>query len=58
MNALLLIHRGLMVHVVQVDDARAALELYIGYSIDWEKTIKSGEWPCALPPDTFARCYT
>lgn len=41
----------------QVENARAALDLYRSCSSEWEDAVSEGNWPCALPPSTFSRCY-
>lgn len=41
----------------QIENARAALDLYRSHGTEWETAIRDGHWPCALPPSTFARCY-
>ncbi|KAF8739294.1 hypothetical protein AX14_010078 [Amanita brunnescens Koide BX004] len=40
-----------------VENARAALDLYRSCSSEWEDATSKGNWPCALPPSTFSRCY-
>ncbi|KAH9487015.1 RNA exonuclease 4 [Psilocybe cubensis] len=40
-----------------VENARAALDLYRSDADAWEAAIGRGNWPCALPPSTFSRCY-
>ncbi|KAF9270144.1 hypothetical protein L218DRAFT_976090 [Marasmius fiardii PR-910] len=40
-----------------LENARAALDLYRSDAKDWEDAIARGNWPCALPPSTFSRCY-
>ncbi|KJA29397.1 hypothetical protein HYPSUDRAFT_154475 [Hypholoma sublateritium FD-334 SS-4] len=40
-----------------VENARAALDLYRSVADAWEGSIARGNWPCALPPSTFSRCY-
>ncbi|PPQ70501.1 hypothetical protein CVT26_014008 [Gymnopilus dilepis] len=40
-----------------VENARAALDLYRSDAEAWEASISKGNWPCALPPSTFSRCY-
>ncbi|KAF6766143.1 ribonuclease H-like domain-containing protein [Ephemerocybe angulata] len=40
-----------------VENARVALDLYRSDADDWEGSIGRGNWPCALPPSTFSRCY-
>ncbi|KAM6498032.1 hypothetical protein JOM56_005980 [Amanita muscaria] len=40
-----------------VENARAALDLYRSQAEEWEDAITKGNWPCALPPSTFSRCY-
>ncbi|PAV22343.1 nucleotide-binding frt1 [Pyrrhoderma noxium] len=39
------------------ENARAALDLYRSDSTNWEASISSGKWACALPPSTYSRCY-
>lgn len=43
---------------IQVENARAAMDLYRSYNEPWEAAIQKGNWPCILPPSTFSRCYT
>ncbi|KAF8971410.1 ribonuclease H-like domain-containing protein [Flammula alnicola] len=40
-----------------VENARAALDLYRSVADRWEDSVARGNWPCALPPSTFSRCY-
>ncbi|KAF8807321.1 hypothetical protein BYT27DRAFT_6564460 [Phlegmacium glaucopus] len=40
-----------------LENARAALDIYRSDSQAWERSISQGNWPCALPPSTFSRCY-
>ncbi|KAL5535483.1 hypothetical protein ACEPAF_3577 [Sanghuangporus sanghuang] len=40
-----------------VENARAALDLYRSDATNWESTVATGKWPCALPPSTYSRCY-
>ncbi|KAI0001941.1 hypothetical protein BJV77DRAFT_26497 [Russula vinacea] len=41
----------------QLENARAALDLYRSHASEWETAIREGQWPSALPPSTFSRCY-
>jgi hypothetical protein len=41
----------------QLENARAAVDLYRSASAECEGEIASGKWPFALPPANFARCY-
>lgn len=41
----------------QLENARAALDLYRSHAADWEGAVSSGHWPAYLPPSTFSRCY-
>ena len=43
--------------VHQLENARAAMDLYRSHATEWEDVISKGQWPSHLPPDTFARCY-
>ncbi|CAA7258661.1 unnamed protein product [Cyclocybe aegerita] len=45
------------VALYQLENARAALDLYRSDADAWEAAISNGNWPCALPPSTFSRCY-
>ncbi|KAI9512811.1 ribonuclease H-like domain-containing protein [Russula earlei] len=40
-----------------LENARAAVDLYRSHANEWETTIREGQWPSALPPSTFSRCY-
>ncbi|KAF8529499.1 hypothetical protein JB92DRAFT_2696284 [Gautieria morchelliformis] len=40
-----------------LENGRAALDLYRSHSVCWEAAMLAGQWPCALPPSTFSRCY-
>ncbi|KAI0307882.1 ribonuclease H-like domain-containing protein [Multifurca ochricompacta] len=40
-----------------LENARAALDLYRSHANEWENSIREGQWPTALPPSTFSRCY-
>ncbi|TDL28522.1 hypothetical protein BD410DRAFT_781040 [Rickenella mellea] len=39
------------------ENATAALDLYRSHSSAWEQAVVSKQWPCALPPSTYSRCY-
>jgi RNA exonuclease 4 len=41
----------------QLENARVALDLYRSHAEEWEAAITKGNWPSALPPSTFSRCY-
>lgn len=41
----------------QLENARAALDLYRSCSSEWEDSIATGVWLTQLPPSTFSRCY-
>ncbi|KAF9514301.1 hypothetical protein BS47DRAFT_885102 [Hydnum rufescens UP504] len=45
-------------HQDSLENARATMDLYRSAQDAWEGAIDDCEWPCALPPPTFARCYT
>ncbi|KAH9968885.1 ribonuclease H-like domain-containing protein [Russula dissimulans] len=40
-----------------VENARAVMDLYRSHANEWETAIREGQWPSALPPSTFSRCY-
>ncbi|TFK77173.1 hypothetical protein BDN72DRAFT_30659 [Pluteus cervinus] len=40
-----------------VEMARAAIDIYRSAAEDWENAITNRNWPSALPPSTFSRCY-
>ncbi|KAI5123614.1 hypothetical protein M0805_003430 [Coniferiporia weirii] len=40
-----------------VENARAALDLYRSDADNWEGSVATGKWACALPPSTYSRCY-
>lgn len=40
-----------------LENARVALDLYRSHADEWESAISKNNWPCALPPSTFSRCY-
>ncbi|KAH9982554.1 hypothetical protein BGW80DRAFT_1433895 [Lactifluus volemus] len=40
-----------------LENGRAALDLYRSHATEWETAIRDGQWPSALPPSTFSRCY-
>ncbi|KAG7450600.1 uncharacterized protein BT62DRAFT_927881 [Guyanagaster necrorhizus] len=44
-------------HLNPLENARAALDLYRTHAQGWEDAVSKGNWPCALPPSTFSRCY-
>ncbi|KAJ1310232.1 hypothetical protein OPQ81_006974 [Rhizoctonia solani] len=44
-------------HHNPVENARAAMDLFRSHEADWQKTVSTGQWPCALPPSSYARCY-
>ncbi|KAH8835731.1 hypothetical protein DL96DRAFT_1666391 [Flagelloscypha sp. PMI_526] len=41
-----------------VECSRVALDLWRSQRLEWEKAISSMNWPCALPPAQYARCFT
>ncbi|PCH33405.1 hypothetical protein WOLCODRAFT_147504 [Wolfiporia cocos MD-104 SS10] len=43
---------------IPLEHARAALDLFRSCEHTWEEIIESGAWPCALPPSTYANCFT
>ncbi|KAF9505814.1 hypothetical protein BS47DRAFT_492039 [Hydnum rufescens UP504] len=45
-------------HVNSLENARACMDLFRSAQDEWERIIDSGEWPCALPPALYARCYS
>ncbi|KAI0284968.1 hypothetical protein BGY98DRAFT_946467 [Russula aff. rugulosa BPL654] len=40
-----------------LENARAAMNLYHSHANEWETAIHDGQWPSALPPSSFSRCY-
>ncbi|CAE6536699.1 unnamed protein product [Rhizoctonia solani] len=44
-------------HHNPVENARAVMDLFRSHEADWQKTVSSGQWPCALPPTSYSRCY-
>ncbi|CAE6440046.1 unnamed protein product [Rhizoctonia solani] len=44
-------------HHNPVENARAAMDLFRSHEADWQKTVSTGQWPCALPPTSYSRCY-
>ncbi|KAH6917485.1 hypothetical protein BKA70DRAFT_1367910 [Coprinopsis sp. MPI-PUGE-AT-0042] len=40
-----------------IENSRVALDLYRSDEKDWEAAVARSNWPCALPPSTFSRCY-
>ncbi|CAE6525327.1 unnamed protein product [Rhizoctonia solani] len=44
-------------HHNPVENARAAMDLFRSHEADWQKTVTTGQWPCALPPTSYSRCY-
>jgi len=52
-------HRDIGLHGdIPVENARAALDLFRSCQKIWEDMIAAGSWPCDLPPDTHANCFT
>jgi RNA exonuclease 4 len=43
---------------VQLEQARAALDLFRSTEELWERIVAQGSWPCDLPPSSFASCFT
>jgi len=41
-----------------LEHARAALDLFRSCEHYWEELVDSGAWPCALPPISYANCFT
>lgn len=41
----------------QLENARAAVDLYRSALNECEEAINAGKWPFELPPTNFARCY-
>ena len=46
------------IHNMQLEEARATIDLFRSCEILWEDIIKSGSWPCCLPPLQFGDCFT
>ncbi|CAE6525153.1 unnamed protein product [Rhizoctonia solani] len=44
-------------HQNPVENARASMDLFRSHEADWQKTVSTGQWPCALPPTSYSRCY-
>ena len=42
----------------QTEEARASLDLFRSCEQVWEGIVSSGSWPCALPPEAYANCFT
>lgn len=42
----------------QIEEARASLDLFRSCEQIWEGIVKSGAWPCALPPAANGNCFT
>lgn len=42
---------------VQVEHARAAMDLFRSSEKIWEGIVAFGSWPTALPPDAYANCF-
>ena len=42
---------------VQVENARAALDLFRSYEDPWENAIRGGSWPSALPPSSYRQLF-
>jgi hypothetical protein len=43
--------------VLQLENARATMDLYRSAEEELERSVKAGEWQFFLPPGNFARCY-
>ncbi|KAI0076253.1 hypothetical protein K474DRAFT_1283001 [Panus rudis PR-1116 ss-1] len=43
---------------VAIEEARAALDLFRSSEQVWEDIIKTGSWPCCLPPTAYGNCFT
>lgn len=43
--------------IKQLENARAALDLYRSAERAWENAIDFGSWPCALPPVGYAEYF-
>lgn len=41
----------------QVENARAALDLYRYSKRAWESCVEEGGWPCMMPPNMYACCF-
>ncbi|KAJ3482069.1 hypothetical protein NLI96_g7233 [Meripilus lineatus] len=41
-----------------IEEARASLDLFRSCEQIWEGIVKSGAWPCALPPAANGNCFT
>ncbi|EJD55379.1 hypothetical protein AURDEDRAFT_49692 [Auricularia subglabra TFB-10046 SS5] len=39
------------------ENARASLDLYRASATQWENAVVANQWPSALPPDAYSRCY-
>ncbi|KAI0786055.1 hypothetical protein C8Q75DRAFT_808837 [Abortiporus biennis] len=54
-----LMNRSIGVHGDYPDEqARATLDLFRSCEQVWENIIKSGAWPCCLPPSECGHCFT
>lgn len=51
------VYLGVKQPCIQVENARAALDLYRSDSTNWEASIANQKWACALPPSSYSRCY-
>ncbi|CAL1696445.1 unnamed protein product [Somion occarium] len=49
-------HIGLQGEVA-VEEARASLDLFRSCEQLWEDIVKSGAWPCCLPPTAYGNCF-
>ncbi|EJT99962.1 hypothetical protein DACRYDRAFT_95780 [Dacryopinax primogenitus] len=41
-----------------LENARAQIDLYRSVEREWEGYLQHNLWPCVLPPERWARCYT
>lgn len=44
--------------ILQLEDARAAMDIYKTSESQWEGSIRAGTWPSALAPERFSRYYS
>ncbi|KAG8928805.1 hypothetical protein FRC03_010050 [Tulasnella sp. 419] len=50
--------RKLTLNIDSAEISRATVDVYRSHQKEWDGCILSGQWPCALPPSAYARCYS
>lgn len=50
-------HGQVTSHHIQVEDARASMDLFRALEDYWEGIVDGGSWPCTLPPREYSEYF-